>query len=430
MKRLFLGLMVASVWMCTIFTVQAEEIKGFSRSSLMKTVSKSGFQFNKRKLHPAPPRSVPFLPNSFRFWDNPRFWTTDLGPAYADIVTQSENFVPCEGGPIALCYYSGPEPETCQLTEDGRFANCECFEIPYGPYYVDINAILNYGVYLKTVLTCGKDGQRCQGKTNKAPVCTAINEGKFLPGADLISAFSFACVPEEGIGQTNCPTDPDETAVYAGCMTASCSRTDQAGIVNCSCPTFDGRFQVGNFGAMCTLDDELVWSAAYNPSSDEKTFPTGKEGECFPDAAGALGCPMYKCETSDPSSCSPMNPPAMLPPGSQVDCEKVCEEYSGCVNQEGVEVGFTCDATLCTATSCDERDLVALACSGLNACEKSEILLAEKEAQCSCCASQLCGCEANEVTNDALTELNEVQTARGIMTQCELNETLCGDFEP
>jgi len=113
-----------------------------------------------------------------------------------DIVERPWNFLPCEGGPIALCYYSGPEPETCTLTEDGRFATCQCFEISDARrYFVDIHAILNYWVYLKTVKTCGKQGLKCFGKVNKAPVCTAINEGKLLPGADLISAFSFKLVP-------------------------------------------------------------------------------------------------------------------------------------------------------------------------------------------------------------------------------------------
>jgi hypothetical protein len=67
--------------------------------------------------------------------------TTKFGPAWADIVVIPSNFLPCKGGPFALCYYSGPTPETCELTKDGKFANCKCFEIPYGKYFDDINAI-------------------------------------------------------------------------------------------------------------------------------------------------------------------------------------------------------------------------------------------------------------------------------------------------
>jgi hypothetical protein len=88
-------------------------------------------------------RQVHFVPNSFRFWDKTRNWPTSFGPAYADIVLEPSNFLPCRGGPFALCYYSGPNPETCTLTEDGRFANCKCFEIPFGTYFVLINGILN-----------------------------------------------------------------------------------------------------------------------------------------------------------------------------------------------------------------------------------------------------------------------------------------------
>jgi hypothetical protein len=97
------------------------------------------------------PRVSTMQPNSFKFWDNPKHWTTSFGPAYADILLESDNFVPCKGGPIALCYYSGPAPATCRLREDGRFADCECYLIPYGPYYVDINSVLNQGVYRHTV---------------------------------------------------------------------------------------------------------------------------------------------------------------------------------------------------------------------------------------------------------------------------------------
>jgi hypothetical protein len=230
-------------------------------------------------------RQVHFVPNSFQFWDKRQNWPTSLGPAYANILLSPTNFVPCRGGPFALCYYSGPEPEKCTLTGDGRFANCECFEIPFGAYLVDINGILNYEIYLKTVRECGRDGANCQ-ETNKAPVCQAINRGKLIPGADMISAFSFDCVLEEGIGQTNCENPPP----YAGCMTAPCYKTDEEGIVQCSCPTFDGPYQVAQNDAQCTLGSDLVWSAAFNPNEEGKTFPT--PSTCIPAAPGEFGCPL------------------------------------------------------------------------------------------------------------------------------------------
>jgi hypothetical protein len=348
-------------------------------------------------------RQVHFLPNSFQFWDKPRTWPTSYGPAYADTALKSSNFLPCRGGPFALCYYSGPEPETCTLTEDGRFANCKCFEIPYGTYFVLINGILDYEVYLKTVRKCGQDGSNCQ-EINQAPVCEAINQNKFIPGADLISTFSFACVPEEGIGQTNC-----EQAPYAGCMTAPCYRTGEEGIVECSCPTFDGPYQVGQERAQCTLGSDLVWSAAFNPNEAGKTFPTPTT--CIPDAPGELACPLI--------------PQEIPPPPLDVDCQKVCEEYQSCQGTQGIEICFPCDATFCTST-CNDKDLVEVACSGVQGCESSEIIKLETEVGCSCCASQICGCEPNDQTNAAIFNLNQRQRERGITPQCDVNGTLCG----
>ncbi|HEY1852209.1 MAG TPA: hypothetical protein VGG60_14395 [Candidatus Binataceae bacterium] len=51
---------------------------------------------------------VHFVPNSHAFWTDPDNWTTGFGPAYANVVVTSTNFLPCRGGPYALCYYSGP----------------------------------------------------------------------------------------------------------------------------------------------------------------------------------------------------------------------------------------------------------------------------------------------------------------------------------
>src|SRR5271167_3364692 len=176
-----------------------------------------------------PPGIVHFVPNSHAFWSNPSNWTTPYGPAYADITLASSNFLPCRGGPFALCYYSGPssgsEDLSCTLTSDGNFANCNCFSIPYGAYFVDINAILNITVYQETVAKCGADGSLC-GMTNSAPVCQSVNQETLIPGTGVYSTFSFDCIPTNGIGLTNCSQAP-----YAGCMTAPCFSTSQPGIV-------------------------------------------------------------------------------------------------------------------------------------------------------------------------------------------------------
>jgi len=334
--------------------------------------------------------------------------TTPFGPAYADIILEPANFLPCEGGPIALCYYSGPEPETCVLTESGTTANCECFEIPYGKYFVDINAILNLDVYNDTIAQCGTDGSGCQD-TNSAPVCESINNGTFSPGTDMISAFSFACVPEEGIGSTNCDQPP---LLYAGCMTAPCSRTGEDGIVNCLCPTYDGPYQIGLNDQTCNLENDMVWSAAYNPNISGTT-PTPPAGGCIPDAPESLGgCPLITAGEIP-------NPPP------NIDCNQVCQEYEESKDSIGIEKGYTCDATLCTS-QCNDKDLVEIACNGLNNGPIEEIIKLEEEVGCSCCASQICGCVANEQTQKAIFDLNNQQRARGITPQCDINGTLCG----
>jgi hypothetical protein len=365
-------------------------------------------------LRVGPHDEIHFVPNTFAFWDDPRFATTTdpPKPAYADVLLAPSNFLPCKGGPFALCYYSGPGPEvggidlSCNVTEDGRFANCKCYEIPYGAYFVDINAILNYGVYLQTIDACGTDGSNC-AVTNSAPVCDAINRNDLIPGADLVSTFSFDCVPTDGIGQTSCAQAP-----YAGCMTAPCQRKeeDDPGIVECSCPIFDGPYQVGEDEASCQLEGNRVWSAAYAPSG--QTFPTPPG--CVPDAPGTVGCPLYQQGQT------------ILPPGT--DCAAICSAYA-CAPGGEVEPAYTCDATLCTS-ECNDRVLVAEACQNLAKCPSSgldEIIKLEAAAQCSCCASQLCGCEPNAQTNEAIAALNDAQRALGITPQCDVNGTLCGD---
>jgi hypothetical protein len=366
---------------------------------------------------------IHFVPNSHPFWSNPANWTTSYGPAYANILLTATNFLPCRGGPFALCYYSGPSsgPEdlSCTLTPDGLYANCQCFNIPFGVYFVDINAILNHSVYENTVAQCGADGGLCQ-TTNSAPVCKAVNQGTLIPGAAMFSTFSFDCIPSNGIGQTGCAQAP-----YAGCMTAPCFKTSKPGIVQCSCPVFDGPYQVGQNNQACTLGDDLVWSAAYAPPTPAPMLASSaparapapaavpSPGACVPDAPGAVGCPLYVPGTT------------VLPPNSGVDCAVVCEEYRTCKQTDGVQTGFTCDATLCT-DECNDRDLVGKACTGLSQCNLGEIIKAETAAECSCCASQLCGCDANGATNTSIALLNQRQRNRGITPQCDINGTLCG----
>ena len=200
--------------------------------------------------------------------------TTPYGPPWADIIVDGSNFVECKGAPIALCYYSGPGPTTPCTLDGLGLANCTCYEIPRNErYLVDINAILNLDVYLKTVAKCGKKGENCRpnGKF-EAPVCEAINNNTLIPGAHLISAFSLYLKDKFPVKPTNCK----KQAAYAGCMTAPCRRTGKIDpntrlpLVQCGCPTFTGPYQVGSDidQDQCVLDGNYIWSAAYNVNLD------------------------------------------------------------------------------------------------------------------------------------------------------------------
>jgi hypothetical protein len=91
----------------------------------------------------------------------------------------------------------------------------------------------------------------------------------------------------------------------------------------------------------------------------------------------------------------------------------------------GVQAGLTCDATLCT-DQCSDLDLAGAACQALSKCDVSEIIKAETAAQCSCCASQLCGCVPNTQTNKAIASLVQRQRDAGVTPQSDINGTLCG----
>lgn len=212
---------------------------------------------------------VHFVPNSQKFWDFSKNWTTNYGPAYRDTLEKATNFLPCTGQ-YALCFHSGPEPLPCKLSPDGRFADCKC-TVESGRNYVLMTAILNYRVYQETVKLCGADGSGCATVPDKAPVCRAIKEGKLIPGADLISTFSTSQASLLAKSHMLAPNKPALTicpkAPYAGCMTAPCRMTS-SGFAQCSCPAFWGVFQLSQANAQCTLSDHLIWSASYDPTFD------------------------------------------------------------------------------------------------------------------------------------------------------------------
>ncbi len=197
------------------------------------------------------------------------FWTTDYGPAAADVQSAPSNMLPCSGPAYALCYYSGPEPMPCKVDRERGVAICECYALeprdkPYD-YFVDINGILNTCAYIETVRDCGHDGSGC-ASAGSAPVCQYLAEEPqaLMPGADIVSTFGLSELPKYGkIGCTEC------SGLYAGCMTAPCrlaTNEDGETVAICECPLFDGPYQVGQDGAECNPGSNLVWSAAYNPS--------------------------------------------------------------------------------------------------------------------------------------------------------------------
>ena len=330
--------------------------------------------------------------------------TTAFGPAWADVSLSSSDFLPCFG-PYALCYYAN-----CTLSEDGTVSDCPCYAW-YGPSFVDINAILNADSYQATVAQCTADPASCQ-VVNGAPVCGDLNSGTFYEGVNRISTFSFYLPPGATRGLTDCS---DQPGPYAGCMTAPCAgptpNADGSVSIRCDCPIYDGPFQIGT-AASCEDASGQAWSAAYNPTPAPSNPCDIVSGGCIPDAPPEnCGCPLYTSTT-------------VLPPGSGVDCGKVCEEYNSCRRQDtGIQLGYTCDATLCTSLT---SALVLDACLGLEKCDLSEIFKAEKAASCSCCASQLCNCDAETATQNKIFELDAAQRATGEQPQCDYNGTLCG----
>jgi hypothetical protein len=405
--------------------------------------------------------------------------TTAFGPAYADIWTQQENFLACkppvqQSFSYALCFFSGPAvgtpvpangsasvnpPLPCVLSADGTSADCTCYGInsdqypPIIPYFVDINAILNLDLYLQTIAVCGHDGENCPPSLvgNTAPVCRAVNANVVIPNADLISVFSSLKNADYSNGsssnQTSCPAGK-----YAGCMTAPCyhtGQTDSAGneLVQCTCPVYDGPFELGQAGVPCDANqltpasnqtgDTYVWSAAHSPVVNHGAIDPPQDG-CLPDAPGGAGCPLYSSTTSYP-----------ITAGSAL-CTDVCKAYrtgtrqtAGPLTPAGIQIGYSCDAALCTTVGIGQSTmspvnppakaaLLGKACGGLASLTGLQAILALEQAdQCSCCASQICGCDTSGTdiapdTDVQITEVNAVQRQLGITPQCDINGTLCG----
>jgi hypothetical protein len=173
-----------------------------------------------------------------------------------------------------------------------------------------------------------------------------------------------------------------------------------------------------------------VWSAAFNPAGGAIQLP---DGACVPDLPGSTGCELFD-ETKDDSNI--IDPDGAL-------CSNVCSFYSNySVNSGQTQVGYSCDATLCTMlgieqgnnlspSASDQINLLNKGCNGIQDMPgMGPILLVETLAECSCCASQVCGCEKiNATTDQQIYVLNQQQRDAGIVPQCDINNTLCGENE-
>jgi hypothetical protein len=112
-----------------------------------------------------------------------------------------------------------------------------------------------------------------------------------------------------------------------------------------------------------------------------------------------------------------------------------------------IQVGYSCDATLCTTVGIGQTaplrvnplrkaNLLQHACGGLAELSGLKVILAlEQIDQCSCCASQVCGCDNAGSDIDAETQaeiakLNAQQEQLEITPQCQINGTLCGARTP
>jgi hypothetical protein len=183
-----------------------------------------------------------------------------------------------------------------------------------------------------------------------------------------------------------------------------------------------------------------VWSAAHNPRKNHPPIDPPATG-CLPDVGGDKGCPLYSSSTQYP-----------VAKGSPL-CRKVCEAYrtgtreSSSGSPSRIQVGYSCDATLCTtlgigqtvpppANPLGKARLLKNACGGLDELSGLEAILAlEQIDQCSCCASQVCGCANPGTDIDATTQaeiarLNAEQEQLDITPQCQINGTLCGAQTP
>ena len=250
--------------------------------------------------------------------------------------------------------------------------------------------------------------------TNGAPVCADLNRDDFYANATRVSTFGFYRATVQPIGATDCS---DEPGPYAGCMTAPCAgpvtvNTDGTATIHCDCPIFDGPFQLGKSGLSCD-DAPMAWSAAYNPN-----------------AAPPNPCDMVARRLHPRRAAGPVRVPALHGDDGAAAGERRRLQQGVPGVHRLPEVRHLDPARLHLrrdAVHIERHTLVFDACLGLQTCDLTEIFKAESAAECSCCASQLCNCDANSATEQKIYELDAAQRAPGETPQCDINGTLCGE---
>ncbi|MDJ0931472.1 hypothetical protein [Breoghania sp.] len=173
--------------------------------------------------------------------------------------------------------------------DDVTSADCVCYAIteeqvgPLDTNFVLIGSILNDRLHEETIAQCGPLGRNFLNMKNPnscrqdpsqphcqtAKVCDSLGSIKDGtpqsfddgPNVKLISTFSFTYSFNHPFGSTDC-ADDNPGPLNAACMTAACTAAD-GGLTTCSCPIYDGKYQVGQTGATCDISPN-VWSAADN----------------------------------------------------------------------------------------------------------------------------------------------------------------------
>jgi hypothetical protein len=112
-------------------------------------------------------------------------------------------------------------------------------------------------------------------------------------------------------------------------------------------------------------------------------------------------------------------------------------------NGDEIQIGYTCDATLCTTLGIgqglifnlkpiDQIELLNNACSGIQDMGgMSQIILVKRWLHAAAAPARSAADNINDATNQKVFDLNQQQKNAGITPQCDIpsNGTLCGSEE-